>query len=189
MLFARESSVLALLVLAACAKGDAGDAARDLGVADVGHADVPDLGALPDMASVLDAMTAMDMEAPVDMAVDEMGIDMSTMDASTGCLSAAMCDDRIACTVDTCESGVCEHFPNAGSCDDGNSCTVDSCSTAGRGGCRYLTLGAGAACDDESLCTINDVCDGSMLAPRCIGTNACPDCLCNEADGSCGTCS
>src|SRR5262245_40431105 len=36
-------------------------------------------------------------------------------------------DDRVACTIDECERGVCEHVVDPRVCNDGNVCSLDIC--------------------------------------------------------------
>jgi len=50
------------------------------------------------------------------------------------CLGSADCDDGDACTVDSCEQGVCQNVmpdplccDEPSDCDDGNACTTDTC--------------------------------------------------------------
>jgi hypothetical protein len=89
-----------------------------------------------------------------------------------GCVFLAIsCDDRDACTVDSCASSTgCRHTPR--SCDDGRDCTTDSCNAGS--GCRHeavpgcteppaclehCTAGQEcAACNDHVVCT-DDICD------------------------------
>lgn len=79
-----------------------------------------------------------------------------------GCVATALpdgtgCDDGLACTDgETCSAGVC----SGSGCDDGNPCTIDACDQ--QGGCEPAAPAeAGAACDDEDVCTVRDTCDGA----------------------------
>ena len=200
-----------LVLVASCATGGGEPASTDMGTNDLAQGDAADAALLPDamavsddgvdasgiaglgtdMMSVADAASEFDMSGAPDMSVDLGFIEVDAgpvLDASTGCTMASECDDRVVCTLDTCEGGACIHEANPTVCDDSNPCTVDSCSSGTRGGCRHLVLGAGALCDDGNECTTGDTCDGSLLAPLCIGADACPGCLCDPLVGVCSSC-
>ena len=69
----------------------------------------------------------------------------------------AKCDlDGSKCTPDACQAGSCGKGVALG-CDDKNACTVDSCDP-GTGLCVNKALAVGAACDDGDLCTSADAC-------------------------------
>ncbi len=204
-------AVCVLVLVASCATGGGEPAATDMGTNDLAHGDAADAAALPDamgasddgtdassvadlgadMMSVADAAPEVDMSGSPDMSVDSGFVEVDAgplLDASTGCTMASECDDHVVCTMDTCEGGTCIHETSLTVCDDMNPCTVDSCSSGTRGGCRHLALGAGATCDDGNACTTGDTCDGSLLAPLCIGADACPGCLCDPLVGVCSSC-
>lgn len=67
--------------------------------------------------------------------------------------AALACDDKIACTTDSCDPVLgCLFTANADACNDANACTSgDTCAS---GACK----GIGKACDDVAGCTI-DQCD------------------------------
>ncbi|MCB9738676.1 MAG: hypothetical protein H6747_05350 [Deltaproteobacteria bacterium] len=97
------------------------------------------------------------------------------------------CQDGDACTdKDTCDAkGVCQAGPST-NCSDGDVCTDDSCDAAK--GCQYVATTDGTSCDDGSICTKADSCQGGL----CFGKNACDDdnpCTLNAcaADGSCSS--
>ncbi len=79
---------------------------------------------------------------------------------STSCVAgkctgtAVACDDKNACTLDSCEPKAgCLHNVTTGECSDGLNCTTgDLCSAAG------VCLGAKKSCDDGIPCTY-DACD------------------------------
>ena len=77
---------------------------------------------------------------------------------------AVDCDDKNACTLDTCEPGSgCVFQPEDGACDDGNQCTQgDHCES---GGCSPTGF---VDCDDGNLCTL----DGCDPGTGCIHTNS-----------------
>ncbi|MBM4372418.1 MAG: hypothetical protein FJ098_12235, partial [Deltaproteobacteria bacterium] len=68
------------------------------------------------------------------------------------CNELTPCDDGSACTVDTCVEGTCAVAPLE--CNDSNLCTNDLCDPAT--GCLYPFNAL--ACDDGSVCTVDDHC-------------------------------
>ncbi len=101
--------------------------------------------------------------------------------------SAASCSDGDSCTVgDTCSNGAC----NAGKakvCDDGNLCTTDACDPQS-GNCSAAPNAA--ACDDQSPCSMGDVCKGGTCsagpAKNCDDGNGCTADACDPSTGNCG---
>ena len=122
------------------------------------------------------------------------------------------CDDDNVCTADSCDpdTGGCRFDPVDGACDDGDACTVgDVCAEgacqpgapfacgddevctsdvcvdqAGQATCVFDP--APGACDDGSLCTTEDHCEGG----GCVGTpmvcddgDPCTDDSCDPDDG------
>ena len=87
------------------------------------------------------------------------------------------CDDGLSCTDDACNptTGACE---SASNCSDGNGCTVDHC--ANDDTC-YSVVAAGAACDDNDPCTVEDTCSNSA---QCVGEQAPCGCVELQPDGS-----
>src|SRR5439155_1409797 len=88
------------------------------------------------------------------------------------CTTAADCNDRNACTADSCSAGVCSYTPIAGcklcttaaDCNDGNACTTDSCNAGvcqntAIAGCKLCTTATD--CDDQNACT-TDACNGGV---------------------------
>lgn len=145
--------------------------------------------------------------------------------------TAIVCEDFEDCTTnDMCADGVCVGTPvNGGACDDGNDCTINDACVAGtclgspapagtscNQGCGTCFAPApgfsfclpdegrtGQACDDGSLCTINDRCQfGACFGDfKCGGGSGDPcnfeacdpftgACLGTSFDpcGDCGTC-
>ncbi len=115
------------------------------------------------------------------------------------CKTAANCDDKLACTDDTCQGGTCQHVgkagccANAGDCDDGNPCSTDTC--AG-GKCTFgATAGCcqgDGACDDDDPASFDKCWQNACLhqwqglAVTCGGKDA--DCKGNSClAGSCKT--
>jgi hypothetical protein len=96
-------------------------------------------------------------------------------DSDIGCVyeyNRKPCDDGDACTEnDQCSRGTCQGTPfdcnptdpcEELDCDDGNPCTSDSCDTVE--GCVHANNSH--RCDDDDICTYNDICSGG----RCQGT-------------------
>jgi hypothetical protein len=104
----------------------------------LGCGDSIDAHIFDDDAATADASdTSVTPDAPVDTGVD------APKDAPSdgACGSAADCDDHLACTVDTCVAGACQHAPGgASACPSGQFCDVLK-------GCV-----AGVACADTAQC-------------------------------------
>src|SRR2546430_8059745 len=80
------------------------------------------------------------------------------------CTTATDCNDRNACTADSCSAGVCSYTPIAGcklcttaaDCNDGNVCTTDACNA---GVCPRTPIAGctpcatAADCNDQNACT------------------------------------
>ncbi|NUN15754.1 MAG: hypothetical protein HUU55_19180 [Myxococcales bacterium] len=85
-----------------------------------------------------------------------------------------ICDDSIACTVDTCNKGTgfCSNTPNNAACDDGFACTADKCSTVS--GCQYTE--DDSKCTDGKACTA-DLCDADAgcVFPPIMNGQSCND--------------
>lgn len=95
-------------------------------------------------------------------------------DGGERCLTAAQCDDMIACTSDGCGvSGTCEHTTLDALCMPGETCVV------GRGctGARPCTMSS--ECDDMIPCTVDSCAVGGMCAHMPV------DALCTTAGQVC----
>ena len=98
------------------------------------------------------------------------------------------CDDGNPCTSDSCVDGSCQHDPiDGGQCDDGSGCGSATCEG---GTCVFSEKEEdGTACDDNSVCTENDMCeDGACVADdvECDDDgNDCTDDYCEETKGGC----
>ncbi len=95
-----------------------------------------------------------------------------------GCLTVAAnqgtCSDGDACNgMETCQLGSCTSTGPI-TCNDNNSCTVDLCKADK--GCVFAWRPPGTPCDDESVCTTDDTCDGKGT---CVGKQS-------NAPGCCG---
>ena len=125
---------------------------------------------------------------------------------------AVNCDDKNACTADSCDkqTGSCVHAKNSGNscndgdlctssdvcnagkcagtpvdCNDSNVCTNDTC--VGTSGCDHTPLATG--CDDGNACTLADKCsDGACIsgsAKVCGDSNPCTADSCDLVSGAC----
>ncbi len=108
-------------------------------------------------------------------------------DDSGGCQGKKLdCDDKIACTKDSCAPGSgCVHSPDSAQCDDGNPCTQGSCS---KSGCKSAEK-SGQACDDGDACTVGDACVGPKCigkpGPTCPSAGPCKATACDPQTGKC----
>jgi hypothetical protein len=99
------------------------------------------------------------------------------------------CDDKNSCTsAEACQSdGTCAGGTVLDCSAPPNDCSAPegTCDPA-TGACVYPPIDAGTACDDSSVCTLGDHCDG---AGHCIGasTVSCnaPPTMCFELQGVC----
>ncbi|MCB9738944.1 MAG: hypothetical protein H6747_06730 [Deltaproteobacteria bacterium] len=73
-----------------------------------------------------------------------------------GWASKVDCTDNNACTSDGCKDGACL-YGQPKVCDDKDACTKDWCDTASG---KCLSSGITGPCDDGSLCTSGDTCEG-----------------------------
>jgi hypothetical protein len=86
------------------------------------------------------------------------------------------CDDADACTEsDACAAGACSGRPRSCAAFDG-ACVVGVCAPED-GACRAVPRPDATPCDDGSLCTVDEACQGG----QCLGTQ--PDC--SDLDGTC----
>jgi hypothetical protein len=97
------------------------------------------------------------------------------------------CDDKNACTVDSCLSatGQCQNIDtSAQACNDGNPCTDDACGTLY--GCGHLNNTK--ACDDGNPCTLGDTCGSGKCGAGgtkldCDDKQPCTDDSCDPSQG------
>lgn len=122
------------------------------------------------------------------------GAERCSPDSGTpsGCVSGdpVVCDDRVACTLDTCDalSGTCAFTPQNSACDDGIACTADVC-TPGLGGDGCGHIGDDSMCNDGfcevgGRCDTNIGCVGSMQR-NCDDFNGCDDESCDALAAMC----
>lgn len=90
---------------------------------------------------------------------------------STKCSKADECNDNNVCTFDTCDGGVCSNKNVTGACDDQSVCTANDVCNDG------LCQGKAKNCDDGNGCTAN-ACDAKS---GCVATPLAGPC---DADGS-----
>lgn len=97
------------------------------------------------------------------------------------CMAGNACYDKGTCTAGQCVVG------KAVLCDDGIACTIDSCDITT--GCLHKPLQEGADCDDGNVCTVGDQCTKFGL---CAGTKQtcddgeiCTNDSCNPVSGAC----
>jgi hypothetical protein len=72
-----------------------------------------------------------------------------------GCQTDPQCDDRIACTVDHCRAGACEHTPCTDCCPEGLMCSAGFGCGPARRACT-----TDAECADGVRCTLDRCQDG-----------------------------
>jgi hypothetical protein len=110
-------------------------------------------------------------------------------DRCVQCLSVANCNDGLACTVDACVNGSCQH--TAVDCNDHVACTTDAC-VEPNGTCTHTP--SNAFCNPTgSFCSsaVCDLVDDCVFDHECISTNGnpCPNpATCNEGSRTCGGC-
>lgn len=103
-------------------------------------------------------------------------------DGGMRCLTAAQCDDGLACTVDNCGvSGTCEHMALDALCPMGQTCAPLVGCTAS----RPCTMSS--ECDDMIPCTVDSCAVGGMCAHMPVDALCTmPGQVCNVTTG-CGT--
>jgi hypothetical protein len=108
--------------------------------------------------------------------------------AKVGCvhegLNGIACSDGSACTQgDVCVAGKCT-AGEAPDCDDKNACTSDSCD--GIAGCVHKNAD-GKGCSDGNTCTGDDLCSGGQCVPgaaiACDDQNGCTKDTCEAGQG------
>ena len=102
--------------------------------------------------------------------------------------SVRTCDDKIACTADSCSVKIgCIHLPgDATLCSDGNVCTDDGCDLSL--GCTHTANSA--PCTDGNACTLMDTCATSACSQgsttvACDDANPCTTDACDTTSGAC----
>lgn len=157
-----------------------GPIVADLGASDAGARDM----SRPDDAGNVDLGDASD-DAGIDLGViahDGGGADLGMdLGPPIRCVTAAECDDGVACTTDICSGGTCARVMDDRLCDDGSVCTIESCSATG-------CLVASIACDDGDPCTVSS-CRATTgcthVALSCGPGTPCLPSSCNPLTGLC----
>ena len=121
-----------------------------------------------------DAISGACAATPVDVGCDDGSLCTQTDTCIGGNCKGTpvVCDDKNACTTDSCEGKTgCGFLDNNGLCDDGNACTdFDKCAT---GKCKGIAKDA-EECDDKNPCTA-DVCDKAKGCTNTATTDKCDD--------------
>ncbi len=103
-----------------------------------------------------------------------------------------VCDDDVACSLDTCDATTGQCLFDTSSCacladedcNDGNPCTADTCVD---GGCAHDPQAG--SCDDGNPCTLDDVCDAGVCtsgtAKDCADDLDCSLDSCDLQTGEC----
>ena len=121
-------------------------------------------------------------------AQDQNPCTLATCQPAAGCETNPItgpCDDGDPCSVDeACVDGAC--VGALYDCDDDNVCTEDFCfDDDGAAQCLYQNVN-GVACDDGSVCTVDDVCAGGACAGAAISCddgNPCTNDACDPLSG------
>ena len=96
-----------------------------------------------------------------------------------------VCDDKNACTDDSCDAGTpgqfvgkgCVNKDNAAPCNDGSACTSNDACMGGK-----CAAGPATVCDDKNPCTV-DSCDPKVGCQLANSASACDDAnACTEGD-------
>ncbi|MEM1413831.1 MAG: putative metal-binding motif-containing protein [Myxococcota bacterium] len=115
-----------------------------------------------------------------DIGMDDLGMpDLPDMpDLGPECVEDTDCDDRVDCTRDFCEDGICRNQTDPAFCNDDVFCNgVEICDPS-RGGC---VAGDPETCNDDDVCTI-DRCDEEERLCRFLPRDFDED---GEADFNC----
>ncbi|MFO1464509.1 MAG: thrombospondin type 3 repeat-containing protein [bacterium] len=71
-------------------------------------------------------------------------------------------------------------------CDDVNPCTIDLCDLTTGTSCHHNAASSGTSCNDGNVCTIADICNGSLAPNACAGVYDASTCPGWQADdGAC----
>lgn len=121
---------------------------------------------------------------------------LDTCDVNQGCLSGVseLCNDNIACTIDTCSNGACVRTANDDLCQTGVFCNAKGICDITENGCIYPDIIS--QCDDNITCTV-DFCDFNSTN-KCINladnsqcssdpNDWCNGTYCNIDAGGCGS--
>jgi len=81
------------------------------------------------------------------------------------CNNVLSCEEGVACTVDACVAGACQHTADDSLCDDGDDCSIDVCNPTT--GCTYADAPDATPCEDGDPCTLT----GSCTNGNCVATD------------------
>jgi hypothetical protein len=125
----------------------------------------------------------------------------TSMDAPTGCSSAAECDDGLSCTTDTCSvDRICVHTPDDARCADSACAPSDPMADPGTGclpACTAATCVAGPCesatcvagrCERGSLCAGGEMCCSGVCALDCATVSCAGRSAGTECRASSGPC-
>ncbi len=105
---------------------------------------------------------------------DGVACTIDTCNGLVGCVHSpaqGSCEDNVACTVDACHVLFgCSHFANHAACADSDSCTLDTCVAAV--GCKQSASADATGCNDGDPCSLGDACK----AGKCVGGAVVPGC-------------
>ncbi len=112
--------------------------------------------------------------------------DPTVVSAAKACVNTGnslACSDGDVCTLgDTCQQAACQ-AGKALACSDGNPCTDDACDS--KSGCTFTANSV--ACNDQNVCTLEDVCKGGQCVPGkpsvCEDGNPCTSETCDSGQG------
>jgi len=104
---------------------------------------------------------------------------------TSGCTTAADCNDTNPCTDDACSAGNCTHANNTSSCvDDGSACTNDVCSA---GTCTHPQNGSCGSAPCSAFCPNPTVYNTAFYQSGNLGTAAvCYQTTATLSGGNCG---
>ncbi len=143
-----------------------------------------ELGVCVGNKCLTECLTSQTSQQCKDCAAQNCGNALSTCSGfpAPNCAADADCDDKSACTADSCANMFCQHVAKA--CDDGNACTADSCDAVK--GCVGVALPSSVTCNDGNTCTENDNCGTGTCtgaAKNCDDLNPCTADSCDPTNG------
>ncbi len=102
------------------------------------------------------------------------------------CTNDSQCARENTCTLDYCDT-FCHHDWIEGCCFDDPDCEIVDChnSVCDKGTCRVIQVVNNTACNDHSLCTVNDRCVGGMCSGNALNcnVNSCAEATCDSGIG------
>jgi hypothetical protein len=107
------------------------------------------------------------------------------------CVHNIDCDDGLACTVDRCTQGTCEHLLNDTQCLSSNPCIFAHCQPEGpnadAAGCVHTPVSCmnNRVCDPSTGACVECTQASDCIAPNCCATMQCSQNRCQVA-AACG---